>query len=131
MSLALSSSFCWQWLFTFIFGSLDLRGHTQALSSCGEQGLYFVAVGGLLITAASLGTWASVVVACGLSYPMVCGSSQVVLVAKNLPASVGDIRDVGSIPELGRSPGGRNDNPTPVFLPGEFHGLRSLVGYGP
>ena len=21
--------------------------------------------------------------------------------------------------------------PTPLFLPGEFHGLRSLVGYGP
>ena len=88
-------------------------------------------MGGLLIAAASLGTWASVVVACGLSCPTVCGSSQVVLVAKNLPASVGDIRDAGSIPELGRSPGGRNGNPTPVFLPGEFHGLRSLVGYGP
>ena len=30
---------------------------------------------------------------------------------KNLPASVGDIRDVGSIPGLGRSPGGGHGNP--------------------
>ena len=30
--------------------------------------------------------------------------SQVVLVVKNLPACAGDIRDVGSIPRLGRSP---------------------------
>ena len=26
-------------------------------------------------------------------------------------------------------PGEANDNPTPVFLPGESHGQRSLVGY--
>ena len=25
---------------------------------------------------------------------------------KNLPASAGDVRDMGSIPELGKSPGG-------------------------
>ena len=45
---------------------------------------------------------------------------------KNPPANVGDTRDVGSIPRLGRSPG---VGPTPVFLPGKFHGQRSLVGY--
>ena len=28
------------------------------------------------------------------------------LVVKNLPASAGNMRDVGLIPELGRSPGG-------------------------
>ena len=33
------------------------------------------------------------------------------LVVKNLPASAGDIRDVGSIPGLGRSPGEGNGNP--------------------
>ena len=33
------------------------------------------------------------------------------VVKKNLPASVGDIRYVGSIPGLGRSPGGGHDNP--------------------
>ena len=31
-------------------------------------------------------------------------------VIKNLPASAGDARDTGSIPGLGRSPGGVNDN---------------------
>ena len=36
---------------------------------------------------------------------------QVALVVKNLPASSGDIRDVGSIPGSGRSPGGGHGNP--------------------
>ena len=51
-------------------------------------------------------------------------------VVKNLSANAGDAGDVGSIPELGRSPGGwgRARLPTPVFLPGEFHGQRSLAG---
>ena len=30
---------------------------------------------------------------------------------KNLPANIGDVRDVGSIPGSGRSPGGRHGNP--------------------
>ena len=30
---------------------------------------------------------------------------------KNLPANAGDIRDTGSIPGSGRSPGGGHDNP--------------------
>ena len=55
--------------------------------------------------------------------------SQVALVVKNLPANAGDIRDAGSIPGLGRSPGGGKWQPTPVFLPGESHGLKSLEGY--
>ena len=46
-------------------------------------------------------------------------------------ASAGNAGDLGSIPRLGRSPGEGNGNPTPVFLPGESHGQRSLVGYGP
>ena len=32
---------------------------------------------------------------------------------KNLPANAGDIREVGSIPGLGRSPGGGHDNSLP------------------
>ena len=34
-----------------------------------------------------------------------------------------------SIPKLGSSPG--EGLPTPAFLPGEFHGQRSLAGYSP
>ena len=36
-------------------------------------------------------------------------ASQVALVVKSLLANVGDLRDVGSIPGSGRSPGGRYD----------------------
>ena len=36
---------------------------------------------------------------------------------------------MGSIPELGRFHWSRKWQPTPVFLPGKFHGQRSLVGY--
>ena len=57
------------------------------------------------------------------------------LVVKNLPADAGEIRDVGSTPELGRCPGdGKMPwrwawQLTPIFFPGESHGQRSLVGY--
>ena len=34
-----------------------------------------------------------------------------VLVAKNPPANAGDVRDTGSIPVSGRSPGGEHGNP--------------------
>ena len=44
----------------------------------------------------------------GLSW---ISASQVVLVVKNLPATAGDVRDVGLIPGLGRSPGGGDGNP--------------------
>ena len=39
------------------------------------------------------------------------GASQVALVVKSLPASAGDVRDVGLIPELGRFPGGGHGKP--------------------
>ena len=34
-------------------------------------------------------------------------------------------------PWVGKIPWRRKWQPTPVFLPGEFHGQRSLVGYSP
>ena len=37
----------------------------------------------------------------------------------------------GFNPWLGKIPWRRKWQPTPVFLPGESHGQRSLVGYGP
>ena len=43
----------------------------------------------------------------------------------------GIIRDVGSIPGSGRSPGGRPWQTTPVLLPKESHGQRILAGYNP
>ena len=38
-------------------------------------------------------------------------TSQVALVVENLLANAGDVRDVGLIPGLGRSPGGWHSNP--------------------
>jgi len=46
----------------------------------------------------------------------------VVLVVKNLPANAGDARD-----EV-QSLGGRKWQPTPVFLPEEFHGQEEPGG---
>ena len=39
------------------------------------------------------------------------GALQVVLVVKNMPVNTGDIREGGSIPGLGRSPGEGNGSP--------------------
>ena len=47
------------------------------------------------------------------------------LVVKNLPATAGDIRAAGSIPGLGRSPGGGHGNPL------QYSCLESPMGRGP
>ena len=56
------------------------------------------------------------------------GGSPAGSVVKNLPANAGD---VSSIPGSGRFPWRRAWQPTPVFLPGESNGQRTLVGYSP
>ena len=61
----------------------------------------------------------------------ILGACQVAIVVKNPLANAGDLRDRDSIPGLGRSPGEREMEPTPVFLPGESHGQRRLVDYSP
>ena len=55
----------------------------------------------------------------------------VVLVVKKLPANAGIIRDTEFSPWAGKIPWRRAWEPTPVFLPGEFHGQRNLAGYSP
>jgi len=59
------------------------------------------------------------------------GRREVALVVKNLFDNAGGVRDMGSIPGLERCPGGGHGQPTPIFLPGESHGQRSLVDHGP
>ena len=54
-------------------------------------------------------------------------ASLVAQMVKELAYNAGD---PGSIPR-GKIPWRREWQPTPVFLPREFHGQRSLVGYGP
>ena len=58
-------------------------------------------------------------------------ASQVAQVVKNLPASIGDARDVGSILALGTSLGGGHGNPLQYSLSGKVHEQRSLAGYSP
>jgi len=52
-------------------------------------------------------------------------------VVKSLPANAGDVRDMGSIPALGRFPGGGHGNPLQYFCLENPHGQRSLAGYSP
>ena len=59
------------------------------------------------------------------------GASQVALVVKSLPASAGDVRDVGLIPGSGRAPGGGHGNPLQYSCLENPHGQRSLAGYSP
>ena len=54
------------------------------------------------------GNWYSLIC---VHYIISCWTSQMVLVVKNLPAKAGDVRDVDSVPGLGRSPGGGHGNP--------------------
>ena len=50
---------------------------------------------------------------------------------KNLPANAGDLKDIGSIPGLRRSPGGEHGNPLQYSCLKNPHGQRSLAGYSP
>ena len=54
---------------------------------------------------------------------------QVVITVKNPPANGGDIRDVDSIPGVGRCPGGGNVNSLQYSCLENPYGQRSLAGY--
>ena len=53
------------------------------------------------------------------------------LVVKNPPVNAGDVRDMGWIFGLGRSPGGGHGNPLQYSCLENPHGQRSLEGYSP
>ena len=50
---------------------------------------------------------------------------------KNTPVNAGDVGDTGSIPGLGRSPGGGHGNPLQYSCLENPQGQRGLVGYSP
>ena len=58
-------------------------------------------------------------------------ASQVMLVLNNLPANAGDLKRLGLDPWVRKILWRRKWQPTPVFLPGESYGQRSLAGYSP
>ena len=57
------------------------------------------------------------------------GSFPPCAVVKILPANIGDKKRCGIDPWFRKIPWSRRWQPTAVFLPGEFNGRRSLVGY--
>ena len=59
------------------------------------------------------------------------GFPGVALAVKSWPANAGAIRDAGSTPRSGRSPGGRHSNPLQYSCLENPHGQRSLAGYSP
>ena len=52
----------------------------------------------------------SCTIQCPRRFPLTLGFPGLALVVKNLPAIAEDIRDMGSVPGLGRFPGEGNDN---------------------
>ena len=54
-------------------------------------------------------------------------ASLVAQMVKRLPA----MPETGFDPWVGKIPWRRKWQPTPVLLPGKFHGRKSLVGYSP
>ena len=62
-------------------------------------------------------------------YPYRPGASSVALAIKNPSASETNIMRLRFDPWVEQTPWRREWQPTPVFLPGEFHAQRSLVGY--
>ena len=57
-------------------------------------------------------------------------ASQVALVVKNPPANARDTSQEFD-PRVGKVPWRKVWQPSPVFLPGESNGQRSLMGYSP
>ena len=72
--------------------------------------------------------WLNDILFIHVSFDGLLGCVQVALVVKNLPASTGNIRQGFNL-WLRQVPWRRAWQPTPVFLPGESHGQRALVGY--
>jgi len=52
-------------------------------------------------------------------------------VGKEPACNAGDTGDMGSYSWVGKITWRRAQLPTPVFLPGESHGQKSLKGYSP
>ena len=50
---------------------------------------------------------------------------------KNLPANAGRLKRLGFHPWAGKIPQRRAWEPTPVFMPGESHGQRTLAACSP
>ena len=68
---------------------------------------------------------------CVCAHTLDLWASQLALVVNDPPASVGVVKIHGFNHWIWKVPWRRAWQPTPVFLPGESHGQRSLEGYTP
>ena len=121
MSISASGPIFYVWEMFFLRalpGSLQL-GHRPRL--CQSDPLDFQTVNLSPVTPGSR----------GLHYLDNIWPSQVVLVVKNPPANSRRHKRYRFDPWVRKIPWRRKRQPTPVFLPGKFHGLRSLTGYSP
>ena len=66
-----------------------------------------------------------------ISVSLCCLTYRVIVIGSEGKVSASNAGNLGSIPGSGRFPWRMKWQPTPVLLPGKFHGLRSLVGYSP
>ena len=65
------------------------------------------------------------------SSPSLSWTFQVALMVRNPPATAGRHKRFRFDPWVGKIPWRWESQPSPVFLPGESHRQRSLVGYSP
>ena len=113
--------------FPLVWGWCPCRRHCALCGQAVESSGTFEASGGCSRSPPTLHLPSRCVCAFGSAYLQTWGFPAV-LAVKNPAASAGDRRDTGSVPGWGRSSGERAWQPTPVFLPGESHGQRSLAG---
>ena len=115
-----------------MFRCTDLPHHVCHSSVDGHWGcfhLWATVINAVVKTRVQGFVWTSIFISLGcISRSGIAGSSPGGSDGKQSACNAGDL---GSIPGLGRFPWRREWQPTPVFLCGEFHGLRSLVGYSP
>ena len=88
----------------------------------------------VILTAAQGGTCAIIKVECCVYIPDLSGNLSTALDdpgGSEVRASAWNAGDLGSIPGLGRSPGGGHGNPLQYSCLENPHGQRSLMGYSP
>ena len=121
--------FFYEWV---MFHCMDLPHHVCHSSVDGHWGcfhLWATVINAVVKTRVQGFFWTSIFISLGcISRSGIAGSSPGGSDGKESACNEGDL---GSTSGLGRFPWRREWQPTPVFLCGEFHGLRSLVGYSP
>ena len=120
--------FC-EWVTLHCMGLLHYVCHPSTDGHCGCSHFGATVTNAAMKARVQGFVWTSIFISLGcVSRSGIAGSFPGGSDGKESACNVGDL---GSVPGLGSFPWRREWQPTPVFLYGEFHGLRSLVGYSP